>query len=67
LRDLGTRSEDLWRIVSSTASVVDALNVLRNNASIAHPNESLLEAAEAMLAINSARTLLHYLDAKIEP
>jgi hypothetical protein len=66
LRDLGARSEDLWRIVMSTASVVDALNVLRNNASIAHPNEGLLEDAEAMLAINSARTLFHYLDAKVE-
>jgi hypothetical protein len=67
MRDLGARSEDLWRIVMSTASVVDALNVLRNNASIAHPNETLLGAAEAMLAINSARTLLHYLDSRIEP
>ena len=67
VRELGTRSEDVWRIVMSTASVVDALNVLRNNASIANPNESLLEPAEAMLAINSARTLFHYLDAKIEP
>jgi hypothetical protein len=65
-RQLGARSEDLWRIVTSMASVVDALNVLRNNASIAHPNEALLEAAEAMLAINSARTLFHYLDSKIE-
>lgn len=67
MRDLGARSDDLWRIINGTASVVDALNVLRNNASIAHPNENLLEAAEAMLAINSARTLFCYLDSKVEP
>jgi hypothetical protein len=67
LRDIGTRSEELWRTINTTANMVDALNTLRNNASAAHPNEALLEDAEAMLAINSARTLFHYLDAKIEP
>lgn len=67
VRDLGAHSEDLWRILTSTASVVDALNALRNNASVAHPNEALLGPAEAMLAINSARTLFHYLDSKIKP
>jgi Abortive infection C-terminus len=38
---------------------------LRNNASVAHPNEALLDEPEAMLAINAARTILHYLDAKL--
>ncbi|GAH63627.1 unnamed protein product, partial [marine sediment metagenome] len=33
--------------------------------SVAHPNEDLLEKDEAMLVINVARTLLHYLDAKL--
>ena len=66
LRDIGARSEDLWRIITTTASVVDALNALRNNASIAHPSEELLQEAEAMLAINSARTLFNYLDARID-
>lgn len=67
MRNLGARSGDLWRIINGTASIVDALNVLRNNASAAHPNENLLEAAEAMLAINSVRTLFCYLDSKVEP
>jgi hypothetical protein len=43
---------------------MDALQPIRNNASVAHPNEALLDAPEAMLVVNTARTLLHYLDAK---
>lgn len=49
----------------SFASAVDALNPIRNNASVAHPNAALLAEPEAMLVINSVRTLLHYLDSKI--
>jgi hypothetical protein len=41
-----------------------SLNPIRNNASVAHPNEELLNKEEAMLVINVTRTLLHYLDAK---
>jgi hypothetical protein len=44
---------------------MDALNFLRNKASIAHPNADLLGDEEAMLAVNAARTTLHYLDAKL--
>lgn len=65
LKSMGTRSEEIWHIINTTASIVQSLNVLRNNASIAHANEALLEPAEAMLSINAARTLLHYLDSKI--
>ena len=65
-KELGARSDDLWKIVMSTASIVDALNVLRNNASLAHPTDQILGEPEAMLAINAARTLFHYLDAKVE-
>jgi hypothetical protein len=47
------------------ARIVDALQPLRNQSSMAHPNESLLEEPEAMLAINCVRTLLHYLDSRL--
>lgn len=53
------------RIVKSFATVLDALNALRNRASLAHPNELLLKEDEALLTINAARTVLHYLDAKV--
>jgi hypothetical protein len=53
------------RVVRAMATIVDALNPLRNRASGAHPNETVLNEPEAMLVINSARTLLHYLDSKL--
>jgi hypothetical protein len=63
-RNLGARSQDIERILQSSASIMDALNPIRNHASVAHPNEDLLNPEEAMLVINVTRTLLHYLDAK---
>jgi hypothetical protein len=56
--------EEIKRIMQTLSSTVDSLNTLRNNHSNAHPNP-LLGEAEATLAINSARTILHYLDAKL--
>ena len=32
---------------------------------MAQPNDELLDEAEAMFVVNAARTLLHYMDAKI--
>jgi hypothetical protein len=62
--NLGTRTQDIDRILLSFASIMDALNPIRNNASIAHPNQFLLEKDEAILVLNVARTLLHYLNSK---
>lgn len=64
LLNLGTGSQYIERILQSFANIMDALNPIRNNASVAHPNEDLLNKEEAMLVINVTRTLLHYLDAK---
>jgi len=61
----GPRSEKIDCIVRATATILDALNPLRNHASLAHPNEEILDEPEAMLVVNSIRTLLHYLDRKI--
>jgi hypothetical protein len=63
--DLGPRAQDITMVMRSMASIMDAMNPIRNNASVAHPNKDLLDAPEAMLVINAARTLLHYLDAKL--
>ena len=59
------RPDDMRRVLGSIATILDALGPVRNQASNAHPNETILGEAEAMLVINSARTLLHYLDAKL--
>jgi Abortive infection C-terminus len=41
------------------------MSPVRNMASVAHPNERLLDEPEAMLVVNACRTVLQYLDAKI--
>jgi hypothetical protein len=64
-RDSGPRSEDVRKILRAMSAIVDALNPIRNRASVAHPNTELLDAPEAMLAINAIRTLLHYLDSRL--
>jgi hypothetical protein len=59
------RSEEVGRVLMSMGSVVDAMGTIRNTASVAHPNESLIGDAEAMLVVNACRTILHYLDSKL--
>jgi hypothetical protein len=63
--DAGPRADDVERVARAMATIVDALNAVRNRASRAHPNDEVLDEPEAMLVINSVRTLLHYLDAKL--
>ncbi len=60
----GPRAQDITQILKTLGSILDVLNPIRNNASMAHAND-LLDPAEAMLVINSARTILHYIDAKL--
>lgn len=64
LAQTGTGSEEIGRVLQACATIMDALNPLRNRLSVAHPNEQLLENEEAMLVVNISRTLLYYLDAK---
>lgn len=65
LQEKGPQAEDIGKVARGIASVLDALNPLRNRATLAHPNDSLLDEPEAMLVINSIRTLLHYLNSKL--
>lgn len=59
------RADDITRILGALATVLDSLNPIRNNASVAHPNTELLDDADAHLAINAARTVFAFLDAKL--
>jgi hypothetical protein len=61
----GPRANDVRQIMRAMAAIADVLNPVRNEASVAHPNAVLLDAPEAMLVVNTVRTLLHYLDQKI--
>jgi hypothetical protein len=65
LADLGSRAQDVKKVLNAFASVLDAMLPVRNQASVAHPNPSLLDEPEARLVINASRTLLHYLDDKL--
>jgi len=64
--DDGKHADRTTAVLRSLAGIVDALVPLRNKASLAHPASDLLDAPEAMLAINAARTLLHYVEGKLE-
>jgi hypothetical protein len=66
LEDLGPRGQEVRRLVRSSASIVDAMGTMRNRASLAHPNEELLDQEEALLVINLGRSLLRFLDAKLK-
>lgn len=62
---VSAQSKEIERILFASATIFDAMNPVRNQASVAHPNPSLLSEAEAHLVIDVGRTLLNYLDAKI--
>ena len=66
LQELGPRGQEVRKLVRSSASIVDAMGTLRNRASLAHPNEELLDHDEALLVINLGRSLLRFLDAKLK-
>lgn len=66
LRQAITREDDIVRIQGALGTIVDALNPIRNQASLAHPNEALLDLPEAALAIDAARSVLNYLNHKLK-
>lgn len=65
LADLGPRAEEITKVLNACANILDAMNPVRNRASVAHPNRDLLNDDEARLVISVCRTLLNYLDAKL--
>jgi len=62
----GPHREHSAKLMKAMASVCDTLNMVRNRGSMAHANETLLDEADAMLAINASRTLLHYVHHRLE-
>jgi hypothetical protein len=65
LQDFGPRGQEIRRMVRTSAAIVDAMGTLRNKASLAHPNEELLDQEEALFVINLARSLLRFLNSKL--
>ena len=62
----GPRQNDIDHIINSFSNTLDKLNPIRNKASLSHPNEELLEEDEAMFVVNSAQTVLNYLNRKFK-
>jgi hypothetical protein len=65
IQSLGTQDGEIGRVLVAFASVLDSLNTLRNHASVAHPNEFLLDEDEAELVVNVIRTVFNYLAKKL--
>lgn len=64
LQSDGVRSQDINSILHGCSIIVGAVDPVRNNATLAHPNPELVQGPEAMLVINTIRTLLRYLEDK---
>ena len=58
----GSNTAHTQQILQAFGQALDALSPLRNHASMAHPNDGLLDPAEAHLVINAGRTVITYLD-----
>ncbi|WP_432217080.1 abortive infection family protein [Pseudomonas kribbensis] len=66
LQSLGSHDKEVGKILTSFASVLDALNPIRNHGSVAHPNDRLIELPEGTLVVNAVRTIFHYLNQKLD-
>jgi len=65
----GFANEGAWAkavtsMLRGIGRILDAMNEVRNQASLAHPNTDLLPEPEAMLVINAARSIFHYFQSK---
>ena len=56
------RNEDVFKMLRSSAAILHGINNLRNNYSMAHPTETLLNEADARFAINLVRSIMTYVD-----
>lgn len=62
----GPRAQDIALVTDKFCAIMNVFDPIRNRGSFAHPTKGLLAVPEAMLVINAARTILHYLDAKLK-
>ena len=60
LKPVGPRADDVLRVLQSFSTSIDAFSTIRNQASLAHPNE-LLDAPEATAIVNAMYTVFRYI------
>lgn len=58
-QDVATR---IKTIVRSGAGIINSVNELRNNNTIAHPNAELIQKREAMLVIRLLNVIVDYIE-----
>ncbi|SIT41082.1 conserved hypothetical protein [Paraburkholderia ribeironis] len=66
LNYIGPRATEIGLVLKAGATIIDSINTVRNNASVAHPNEEVVPEAEAMFLINMIRSMLHYIEMKLK-
>jgi hypothetical protein len=66
LNYIGPRETELGLVFKAAATIIDSINTVRNNASVAHPNEEVVPEPEAMFLINAIRSILHYIEMKLK-
>jgi hypothetical protein len=59
-------SGQIRTILRSQAGAINTINTIRNNATLAHPNNLLLEEPEAQFCINIAKSLIQYMEGRLE-
>lgn len=62
----GPRESETEYALRASAQFIESFNTLRNNASVAHPYNAVVPEPEAMYLINMARSLLHYIEMKLQ-
>ncbi len=66
LQLVGYKQNEIDLIMNAFSNVLDKLNPIRNHASLTHPNPELLGEDESFLVVDSARTILNYLNRKLK-
>lgn len=60
------RNEKVFVMLRSANAILDNINYLRNNNSMSHPTEELLNDYDARFAINLTRSIMGYIDDLLE-
>lgn len=60
------RNDKVFAMLRSANAILDNINYLRNNNSMSHPTEELLNEDDARFAINLTRSIMAYIDTLIE-
>lgn len=64
--NISIKSQEIQNIIKNLVSISDSLNPIRNQGSRAHPNKNTLDEPEAVLIVNTIRTILSYLESKLK-